>query len=307
MGLDMTSSKVLKGGLSILIVLHHLQYGIEVPYFHVFKHLGAPAVSVFFFLSGYGLMSSYIQKGVAYLDGFWKKRIWSICSPFIMVTLFFLLLNYFDKGSFGANLLHDLVFKGITPLPYSWFAFTIILFYVAFYFVFCKKRVNTDWKITFLIVLTFFYILLTKNFLHYQREWWVSVLGFPTGLVFKYHQGAITIWFKGVFRKISGIFLLSVVCGCLMMTRTEWLYIFVYSLIPVITVLVISRLGIPKPRFLMFLGDISYEIYLLHGVWIVFLRGRHIYITSDYLYVFLVVLLTIVTSKVANARILPLR
>lgn len=300
MDLDIQSSKVLKGVLGVLIVFHHLQYGVELPYFHIFRHVGAPVVSVFFFLSGYGLMSSYIQKGMIYLNGFLKKRLWVIVKPFIIVTLFYLLLNYFDKGSLNSNILSDLIFKGITPLPYSWFVFTIILFYIYFYFVFSLKLLNNKWKIISLVTLTFLYILIVRNILEYDRAWWVSALGFPAGLIYKYYQQVLIGIFTGIYRKILGILFFLTVCVCLILTQNEWLYTLVYALIPVIAILMISCFDFPKPKLLVFLGDISYEIYLLHGVWIVLLRGKYINITSDACYVLTVFLVTIVTSYLLN-------
>lgn len=300
MELDIQSSKVLKGALSILIVLHHLQYGVEVPYFNMFKHVGAPAVSIFFFLSGYGLMSSYIQKGIIYLNGFWRKRIWHIVNPFLIVTFLYLLMNYFDQNSFNSGMLTDLISEGITPLPYSWFVFTIVVFYTFFYCVFRSANLDINWKIICLLLLTVLYILTIKNILDYDRAWWVSVLGFPMGIIYKFYQKALTGILTGIYRKISGIIALSVLCVCLILTKNEWLYIFVYAFIPVITILLFNCVEMPKPRFISFLGNISYEIYLFHGVWIVLLRGNHIFIISNILYVLAVFSLTIVTSYLLN-------
>lgn len=300
MELDIQTSKVLKGALSILIILHHLQYGVELPYFSLFKPIGAPVVSVFFFLSGYGLMSSYNQKGISYLNGFLKKRLWLIIEPFVIVTLFYLLLSYFDKGSLNSSILSDLIFKGITPLPYSWFVFTIVLFYIYFYFVFSIKMLNNKWKIISIVALTFLYILIARNILAYDRAWWVSALGFPMGLIYKYRQQALNVVFNSIYKKVFGLLFFSAVGACLIQTRTEWLYTLVYALIPVIVTLLISCFDFPKPKLLGFLGGISYEIYLLHGVWIVLLRGKYIHITSDAFYILTVFSLTIATSYLLN-------
>ena len=62
----------LKGILAVLIVLHHLTYEIKSPLLQPFHSWGAPIVSVFFFISGYGLMTSYKNKGKHYLSGFIK-------------------------------------------------------------------------------------------------------------------------------------------------------------------------------------------------------------------------------------------
>ena len=58
----------LRGILCIMIVLHHTSY-IDSD----MRGWGAPVVDVFMFMSGYGLMKSYMAKGIAYLkDSFIK-------------------------------------------------------------------------------------------------------------------------------------------------------------------------------------------------------------------------------------------
>jgi len=300
MGLDIKSTTIFKGGLSILIVLHHLQYEVSIPYFNVFKHFGAPAVSIFFFLSGYGLMSSYIKKGNSYLDNFWGKRFGKILLPFVITTLLYLSLDYFDKGVCNVNLWNDLIYKGYTPLPYSWFVFTILLFYIGFYFVFILKNITTRGKLIFLFCLTFLYILVVKEILEYDRAWWVSVLAFPVGLLYKFRESTINILRNTLFRRFLGIVVVSVVCAVFILLKIELLYALVYMLIPVIVVLLMQLGTIPKSKFLMYLGNISYEIYLLHGIWIYLLRGKNIYIASDYIYVVLVLVVTIVSGSILH-------
>jgi len=55
-------------------------------------------------------------------------------------------------------------------------------------------------------------------------------------------------------------------------------------------------IAIPKSKFTMLLGEVSYEIYLLHGIFITFLRSNTIFITSDYVYILFVCLLTIISA-----------
>ena len=70
----------LRGILVLLIVLHHLS-GVTSfpglsPSFRMlvsqFTFFGGGAVSMFFFISGYGLMASLHKKGKIYLDSFYK-------------------------------------------------------------------------------------------------------------------------------------------------------------------------------------------------------------------------------------------
>lgn len=75
----------LKGLLAILIVIHHLSLYIDHKALYPFQCWGAPIVSLFFFVSGYGLMKSYMKNGKVYLLQFIANRV-------LLVYCFFLFL-----------------------------------------------------------------------------------------------------------------------------------------------------------------------------------------------------------------------
>lgn len=295
-GINIETSGMLKGVLCILVILHHLQYGVDLAYLHVFKHIGAAVVSTFFFLSGYGLMSSYQKKGQAYFVDFWAKKFYKILWPFLIVNLLYLIFNSFDKGMIQPDLWKNFVTKGITPLPYSWFVFTIILFYPVFYFIFSLRQVSSVWKILLLTLSVFLYIFFMKNQMNFERSWWVSVLGFPMGFIFCSYQAKFWTFVNTDLNKILFILFFLAIGAGLALMKIEILYIFVYAIIPVIVITFISLFEIPRQKYLIFLGAISFEMYLLHGMWIFLLRGQMIQLHSDYTYVFAVFLLTLVTA-----------
>ena len=72
----------LRGLAIIFIVLHHIYLciGNSGP----LAHIGHLSVSVFFFLSGYGLLKK------TNLDGFWKKRLVQVYFPFVLSNVIFI-------------------------------------------------------------------------------------------------------------------------------------------------------------------------------------------------------------------------
>lgn len=128
----------MKGISIICIILHHivqqiLNPGILTP----FKGIGYLFVSIFLFLSGYGLMKSYMKKE-NYLQDFKKRRLMKIYMPFLLVNLVHLIINIFIKGkeytfkSFLFNL------TGMHLMSSAmWYMITILFWYLIFYIV-CK-------------------------------------------------------------------------------------------------------------------------------------------------------------------------
>lgn len=123
---------VLKSIMAILIILHHISLqGVAV--LTVFHSWGAPLVSIFFFLSGYGLIKSFSVKGNAYLKNFIVHRIIKgVLVPFVVAWGIFRLIYFSNLPSIGEEL-ELLIYRGIPVLPHSWFVFAIICFYIFFY------------------------------------------------------------------------------------------------------------------------------------------------------------------------------
>ncbi|MGJ1330585.1 acyltransferase family protein [Sphingobacterium siyangense] len=292
-------SQKLKGISCLLIICYHLNFHVSTPIVAFASNWGAPVVSIFLFISGYGLMASYLKKGAQYLKGFLKKRLWRVCEPLFIVTVIYLTLQYFDRGSFETGQLSGLINKGITPLPFSWFAYSIIIFYTFFFISFRWKNITLPYKILFMSLLAIGYMLIILT-TDYKRAWWVSSMAFLSGLIYRYNEQHIITF---THKKWIHFILTPIACGViylLVQTKIEILFSIVYFIIPALIVNLLSFLNWNGGKIFTYLGKISYEVYLLHGLWIYLLRGQHIYIGSDYLYIFGIFLLTIISSDLLH-------
>uniref|UniRef100_UPI0025E189D8 acyltransferase family protein n=1 Tax=uncultured Streptococcus sp. TaxID=83427 RepID=UPI0025E189D8 len=89
--LNVKSTSGLRGFLAIGIIFHHLsQWVTSGDEFSNFSYMGTYIVSIFFFLSGYGL---YIQTKVKpdYLTNFFRKRLLKILIPFVFISGIYLI------------------------------------------------------------------------------------------------------------------------------------------------------------------------------------------------------------------------
>lgn len=95
----------LKGVMAISIVAFHLFYQTD-DWLFMFSSWGAPIVSMFYFISGYGLALNYRAKGNEYLSHFFKHRIWeSLILPFLLVWV----VNRIISGNISMSLLDELI------------------------------------------------------------------------------------------------------------------------------------------------------------------------------------------------------
>lgn len=137
--LSVSNVTVLRGALAIEIILGHTYgkiKGTEILYFN--SKIGVWVVGLFFFLSGYGLMTS-LHKKQGYLDKFITHRILRIVRPVIIV---FFLERIYNSGfsikniesifNFFKNMLTEFIFYIFN----DWFVCEIIVIYFIWYFLY---------------------------------------------------------------------------------------------------------------------------------------------------------------------------
>ena len=244
----------LKGVMAISIVAFHLFYQTD-DWLFMFSSWGAPIVSMFYFISGYGLALNYRAKGNEYLSHFFKHRIWeSLILPFLLVWV----VNRIISGNISMSLLDELIkllMYGETTLPYSWYVFSILLFYILFYMIASKKNVVI---ISFLCV--FLYIALTVS-LSYERCWYISALAFPLGIFYcKYEERICALWNVPVKYYVTVPLCLLLTAACVI-SKNEFCYLFAYIFIPIVIVCLCAKIQIYN-RNIQWISNVSYEIYL---------------------------------------------
>lgn len=294
-GFDKEKVVPLKAMLALLIILHHISLENEIAWLSPLKSWGAPIVSIFFFISGYGLILSYDKCGEAYLSRFIKHRIINtLILPLLLASLIFWLVVP-DLPGFVESV-RLLIMDGVVLLPHSWYVFAILIFYIAFY-ISCKfmSEVNI---IILLTLLCAGYIIIT-NQLGYARCWYISALAFPAGAAYAY-------WSRAFLNRISNnswwvVPLCILFAAFLYFTHSELGYIFVYVLIPFSIVFLCSKLNIEKLgkiKLFRWLSTISYEIYLCQGI-AMYLASKIVF-NGSLLYILYVLLLSFVFAYIVK-------
>ncbi|WP_345985239.1 acyltransferase [Sulfurimonas sp. HSL-1656] len=265
-------SDILKGVSIVVIMLHHMSQtfsppGLLAPY-QSFGYLG---VSIFIFLSGYGLSSSYLQK--KHLDHFLRKRVFRVYVPFFIVSLFYVILKFM----FGSGMdLRDafLVSSGIRLVSGSyWFVIFIMIAYIFFYFSFKKfEPKNALLSVTLLISLYWITCLL----LGLGKWWYTTSFAFPLGILFAiYKDVLIPHIFQRRFMYLTGIIIalgISTVVALAPFPLFPSIGKTFSSTTFVLLIVFISIFANIHSKILKLIGVYAYEIYLSHVVLIVFLR-----------------------------------
>lgn len=290
-GISIDSCNCLKGLIAISVVLHHIAQSRDVFMLkELFGPFGSVAVGCFFFISGYGLYASYSIKKQSYLDGFILKRFRKLIVPFIFVILLYQLVN---QGSYEKISSGLVVGNPDYLLPYSWYIFCAILFYFAFY---CIFRYILDEKIkifsVFIFTLIFYFVL--RFILNWPGFWSGSLFLFPIGIAFKYNER---------YKKMSGLHIiissLSITTLIIILYLIDIKYIGIieiccssFAIILPLTILNISS------KYLIFLGHISYEVYLVQGIIFYLLRKNNV--SNNILFVFMSIVFIIILAYIVK-------
>ena len=256
-------SNALKGILALGIVLCHLQTFCFKPYdypivnqFAVFAQVG-----VFFFISGYGLVAAYHKKGHEYLHGFLRHRLSKVVLPLVLATAIYIVeRNIFFTENGGV--------KSDTPLPFSWFCYVIILYYIAFYgsLKVTKSIGNT---IVLLFVLTSACYFIMGKYLHLGDWWYRSTWGFNIGMIVKFFETPIKAQLKRFL--IPVMFLVPFGLFCIYAAGHFGVDKEVQAIgISLLLLLFIYTTGFKTSKYFNWLGRYSYEIYLCHPMAIAF-------------------------------------
>lgn len=287
----------LKGVLSILIVAHHITFEVDCLWLSPFHFWGAPIVSIYFFISGYGLMRSYATKGNNYLKGFLYHRIFRVVIiPFLLALVLYRCLVPDLSPIIEAVQL--LIFKGLTALPHSWYVFAIIVFYVFFYI---SCRIGKKGGIVSLTLMCIAYSIATKS-LGYDRCWYITALAFPAGAFYAGYGENIILTLKSIlsYLVIPVSLLLATI---LYFLHYEWAYSCVYVLIPFMVITLCTKLEVEKLgdfTIIRWLSKHSYEIYLCQGIAMSLCSLRKDFFSPVEFYVLSVFILTFLFAYVVK-------
>lgn len=301
--MSLSQTKALQGFFAICIMLHHIaqntcaywlpsfaiEHGLEC-----FVSSGYIFVGVFLFCSGYGLYRSYTLKQ-NYLKGFFGHRILPVLISYYSTSLIFVIVRYFMGEPMDVM---QVIFY-MTGLqlgnPNGWYVLVMPLMYIGFYlaFKFCKSEKKAVWMIClWVFVYTLIGTMVNHNKWWLCGQWWYnSVHFFAIGIVFARYEKAIIErikkhYIRNVIMALVGAFLLNILSegviqpivsyygedyGMNFIVLRRWICLLSQILASCAFVFFVFMLGLKIKignKVLVFMGSITLEFYLIHGVFV---------------------------------------
>lgn len=266
--MSLENTKAIKGITAILIIMHHiLFFKIEVPFLNGMKYIGYLLVGIFFLFSGYGLMKS-VKIKENYLKSFITKRIPSIMVPFFLTNIVYLIAEKFFFARNYSIMQTMNYILGIELInTYAWYTIMILVFYIAFYFFFYFFKEKK--AVIFMTVFVLFTIIFRMQF--EEMQWYVSSVSFVIGMLLAYQQEKIIRWVNKRYLWCLCSVVLGIIVFFLLGFMIQDKSIILRQIVKIVcnsfftlTVITINMKLQINNKILVFLGRISYEIYLIH-------------------------------------------
>lgn len=281
----------LRGICALAIMLRHIRITDFAP-LNVFDYLGNPIVGIFFFLSGYGMLTRIKQTGIDnYMNGFILKRCVPLFVEYIFVWIFNFVCMFLVSGNF--NFLKKII------TPYSWFIIMIEVLYIVFYIGYKLFKDNLKRLIIF-VTISELALIIALSVFGVGECWYLSLLCFSGGMIYS----VVNLNKKRTLPLIFGFGALAVVVtGAEYVLSDKPKIIVLWALIYNVSVLSLAIVALSVGRYVRFknpvfelCGKMSLEIYLLHGVFqFIFKEIKPIY-NNSLLYGAMIILCTLLMS-----------
>lgn len=257
----------LRGIFACVVMLDHLtgeisDFGCIFPRF---GYWGPLSVSVFFGLSGYGLMRQVAERP-DWRKGFWPRRSKAVWVPYAMVSLFTLLQWW--RGDFSIRMLLK---DHWSIVRYGWFCPVLFMFYA----IFRWADRESHGKAESLLPLAFGGVLTVTLAQGLLDAPWHTVLSngaFLSGLslgsdapTIKVMWSKSRMWIIGLVAMIVALHSSSGLYWRFIAPGSKTLFVFLMNSLFIVGIAALSMKWQMRNRVLSCLGTISYELYLSHG------------------------------------------
>lgn len=266
--MDRSQSVSLRGLLCIMIMLDHsallTQTGATG---FLFKKAAFFVVGLFFALSGYGLTASW-QRRNGSVTGFWGKRFRSTILPYLILSVIAAAVRLMVGEKLTVTQALISFVNGKPLVRYSWFILVLIVFYILFYLSALLARGDKALLLAFVGFGSFALPFVLRK-LGFDEYWYDAVWTFPLGILWQMCYPRIVSAFRRhpwLYLAITGVCAVWTVLIAVYFCWFSYLGMLLATVfVTVFVFLLMMKLWIDN-RILRFLGSISLEIYLIHGI-----------------------------------------
>lgn len=259
---------VLKGLCCLIVIYVHIPMDHRNPLQDAIGSFAYVCVTIFFLISAYGMMLS-VEKNQDYIKTFWRNRLVALFIPCLFVNIVAFALGFASTSEMNYRLLYDVNHYVIILLEWC----------VWFYIVqACKRKWFPEKKgagdlllISGTLLSSLYMYLGVDAVVSAEAGWPFERMGLVWGVILYRYFGRIKAWMDK--HRLVKTILMAVLGGVLGIAYLKYKTVFFwgeYLLKVVLGAVLIATLFLATStryfgnKFGLWLGDVSYEVYLLH-------------------------------------------
>jgi len=260
--LDRQFTNTIKGIAMLLILYHHSGiYHHDIFWYFFFSGWGFCGVSLFFFISGFGLSASYDHNPLGYMQYF-KRRLFVLWPTIIICMLL--------RGVI-APLYEKQIYLESDPLTllglHEWYIVAIAVWYILFILItkLSKSRGDVIFFISIISIIlwSFLDVLFHENEMAFL--WMRFPFSFAMGVIFAKYSDKIIRYVNSRIVLITILTIISIAVSIHLYEQKNLVYPMMDLVFPVLgvcMVLWIYKIGI-NSKFILYIGKNSLPLYLL--------------------------------------------
>lgn len=244
-------------------------------------------------------MCQFENKGEKYIKNFPRKRLVTIVVPALFISAVYFVMKWKMYGYSLGDMKYDF-FRGASVISNGWYVTAIIYFYIAFY-ISAMFTLMTKKKWLILILnggATIVYIMGCLR-MHYEGHWFPAAFAFYYGILWAFYKNKIDNDLKkGIFAVIIGLVAFYYFITMGVKFEYGWAE---FKCLMYLTIIILLGMKVQLQSEIMeWLGSISYEIYLVHGLFFSLLRNRYINLTDGFGFMFTMFILTFISAHILH-------
>ena len=269
------TSQSLRGFSAIEIMFGHIGIATQNVLLFANRKAGILFVGIFFMLSGYGLIYS-LQNKENYINYFLRKRFLKIFIPAYIVYLIIVFINL-SRFQIPFEVVEILKYViGYHFAGMNWYVVELIGIYIIFQIIY--KYISIHYaNLIFLVISMLFTVI--AFFIDLDNPWYGSTLCFNIGLFYGEYKENINRYFQRKF------WIKNITCICILLLGILGFFLWdntflgnvlfrnLASIFWVFWLISILQKVNFSSKLCGFLGEFSYEIYLIHPVVILLLSN----------------------------------
>jgi peptidoglycan/LPS O-acetylase OafA/YrhL len=222
-----------------------------------------------------------------------------VLPPYVLLTFLYRYLWLWEGTEYSAADIFQRILAGDPVDLFSWYVWFILVF--CLFFALAMKLTGKD-ETKMIIAGVFFWLVwyVFCRLMHYGIWWYDTAHTAVLGMLWYRHEERILQWLRKYRLPaiIAGSILIVILSPLSLFSPFVWqlpLYILSTSVFVSVMNAVLLKHS-PCNKALRFLGTVSYEMYLAHGLFVIGFRGTHIYLGNDALYTAAVLIFAVLSA-----------